>query len=174
VLCVSVLASALWYSSAFASEEPTNRQLLQLIEALQARVAVLEQQLSRDHHQLAKVEGHSQPIQLAAYHLEPSAEPAPMRLAGSGGNSVVPEVTVPTWTGIYWGTSFGGAGTNGEVSSSETYTARFPTNSFPNNVDGSVFKAQSKGDGDGALIDLFLGVNQQVGSRWLVGAQQSR
>ena len=75
------------------------------------------------------------------------------------------------WSGVYFGTTFGAAWTRSHLVSNETYVASFPGNTPPFNVNGNSILAVGAGHGMGAELDVLLGANLALGSRFLVGAQ---
>jgi outer membrane immunogenic protein len=76
-----------------------------------------------------------------------------------------------TWSGLYWGASFGGGITEGSTVSLETFTYSSPTNPPPFNVQGISTTAESGPKrGMGASADLFLGANATFG-RFVAGIQ---
>ena len=79
---------------------------------------------------------------------------------------------MPQWSRAYFGGSFGGAWTRSTVASVEKYTAYFPTNIFPFQINGNTINADSSGNNStGALLDIFLGTNLVLGSRFVLGGQ---
>ena len=98
-----------------------------------------------------------------------SLKPSPMMVAPATQPVALREED--GWSGFYWGTSFGGAATRSSVKSSETYSSYFPTNPFPYMRTGTRSTDESDGDDNGALLDLFVGVNQQVGKHFVAGLQ---
>jgi outer membrane immunogenic protein len=76
-----------------------------------------------------------------------------------------------TWSGFYWGSSFGVAKTRAQVNSNETY---IDSNLQPpfSSLSGVSNVAQSTGSSTpGALIDFMTGVNAKMGSYLLAGLQ---
>ena len=88
-----------------------------------------------------------------------------------------PPLSVPTrqidqWSGIYVGGSFGAGLTQSHVTSSERPVEIFPTNSPPFVTQGQSITGEAEGhDGFGGLIDLYLGVNKQIGPNLVLGLQ---
>ena len=166
VVATSVLGLMIFDRSALADTAPSNAQLLQMLNALQARVATLEEESRRYQQEAEAARFVTAPVQRGPMMLS-AVKPSPNSL---GTDALAYAVAAPTWSGIYWGVSFGAAGTQSDVKSSEVYTAENPSNSPANRIRGSTYDNQSSGDDDGAALDAFLGVNRQMG-RMLAGVQ---
>ena len=187
-LCFLSIASSA--EAAFGNSEPSNSELLALIKTLQGRVDALESESNkyRDEVDAAQYVAKRALDQLAAYQpsrTEPLMPHQPMLLGSikrdqpsllsdsenSTANSYAP-------LGIVWGGSFGGGRTDGELSSREVYEAEqtrcavgaggAPECQLSTFKQRTLSKSGHDADG-GAILDTFLGYNQQISRRIVAG-----
>jgi hypothetical protein len=109
--------------------------------------------------------GTLQPLLLASTS-EPSVSQPRLEVA-----SAETAAPAPQWSGLFWGASFGGGFTQAQVKSHETYTDSIPSNSYPFQTQAVSSVAKSSGHDTGATLDLFTGLNLQIG-RHVVGGVQ--
>ena len=146
---------------ALAQASKDDAELVSMVRALQARVTQLEAQLGKEK---PRSENRNKPSSAPVSRLEPEFRPA-SAIARDELESAPPLKQPNRWGGFYWGTSFGGAMTEGRVTSRDRYISAAPANSPPFNINGVSSLGQSGRDsGIGAVIDLYSGVNVAVGS----------
>ena len=167
-LAFAIVSAGLGSQGAMATSSPSIAELQKAVATLEARVAALEEKLQRSETVAGQQEA-SMPRPLLASLAGESVRPAPMMVAPATQPVALQEQN--GWSGLYWGTSFGGAATRSNVKSSETYTDYEPTSMFPYMIDGTRSASESDGDDHGALLDLFVGVNKQVGQHFVAGLQ---
>ena len=186
-LTVSIIASGTGLAA--AANAPTMAEMVKVIAALEARVTALEGQLqtrpTNAGLQAQATTNTPQPMLVAL--ADPA--PAPMSL-GHATQDPRPEYAEDGWSGLYWGAAFG----YGATSSSSRYrnvdSYRYQDSSeSTSTLDGTSLSSMnayqyatesdtvrtgaSNGAGrmDGALADLYLGVNAHLTPRVIVGAQ---
>jgi opacity protein-like surface antigen len=171
-------------SGSAGAQEPDLAQVHLLLKKLEARVATLEDQNIRLKHEADEARA-----QATALRASRPAVPTPQTSKGSKPTpaleayamatkavSVTPRAATPiasdSWSGPYWGISIGGASTRSQVTSQETYRARFPTNSAPFDLNQIVSNANATANRNpGATFDLFAGANMRFGQYVLGGVQ---
>jgi outer membrane immunogenic protein len=155
---------------AFASTE--NDQLLAMMHKLEARVDVLEAKNSEYRTEIAAARQQAKVANEKLKSVSAAASPARNSYASYVKAEPTAEGTRSIWSGAYWGASGGGANTRSRVTSTEQYSASFPTNTFPFNISGqNMADVSGPGHRWGALIDLFAGWNFQISSAFVVGGQ---
>jgi opacity protein-like surface antigen len=155
-------------TSVLAAKPPSNEQLFEMVKALQSRVTVLEKQNTKYQRELMEVHKGAEPARLQLASLTPSAdEPRPMRLANPSGPALQP---ADNWSGLYWGTSFGVGRTSGKTNGTRQSNV-VTTGANPSTSSGTETLITDTGTETGAVMDLFLGVNRQLGSRLVAGIQ---
>ena len=158
----SVAALVAMSSNGSAQPSQENAELLQMIKALQARVAELEAQRGKPKQKADRdriVAPPSRPPQLPVA-IQGGFEPSDASITTVG---TAPPPNAYSWSGAYWGASFGGGLTEGRVASRETFTAS-SNNPPPSNLLGVSSVAESgPSRGIGAVADLFVGISTTFG-----------
>ena len=155
------------------ADAPNNAELFALIQKLQSRVTTLEAQAETYRKEAEAAQAGLQ--KMAALSEGSDSGVQPLRLAAPQNHSIsksnlgVPatdEFPVPQWSGIFWGASFGGGLTQSKVDSRETRIDHQPTQTY---TESSL--AKSSGHDGGVALDVFAGLNKQIGSHFVGGIQ---
>ena len=176
---------------AMATSSPSVGQLLEAIAALEARVAALEEKQQRTETVAGQqTQEASMPRPLLVSLADGNVQPSPMMVAPAAQPIALQEEN--GWSGLYWGTSFGygSAFSQSKYRNDSTNQSQYTPTSSSSGSSGTNFQTgtssyaylynytsqtNASSDGtdrrEGALADLYLGVNGHLTPRIIVGAQ---
>jgi outer membrane immunogenic protein len=154
---------------AFASAD--DDQLLAMMRKLEARMEALEAKNKEYRNEIADARQQARVATEKLKLVSTASSPPRNSYASYPADATPLPAATPLWSGAYWGVSAGGGVTSSKVTSNEQYTANYPSNPYPYNINGQTMTDISgPGHRGGAMIDVFGGWNFQV-SRFVFGAQ---
>jgi len=171
---VTSIGIALSLSATTEAKIPSNAELFEIVQALQARVAVLEKQNEALLRRSTKPGEQQQRARLHLANISHGPEPkelttqSPMLLGRPEESGEPPREPVDSWTGWYWGASFG-AGITTTDAFERTASLSTSTTSAP--VSGLQLTTADRETSHAATVDLYLGLNGRIASRWIGGVQ---
>jgi outer membrane immunogenic protein len=142
-------------------------RLLEKLTALEARIATLEAKNGEYRRELENVRRKSRGEAPTNFRLANAAVP----IKGPISSGINQTITEPSWTGVFWGVSAGGAATKSNTASTERVAMTFPGNAPPFDLTGFNTSAiTGPAHHTGGFIDVFAGWDVQL-ARLVLGGQ---